>query len=125
MVKHVPFKVYPDMKDIPSYDWKDSSGDDEFLPDTPVYKAYEMECEFLFIGEHGTANSQIKSFISYLSSDGYFSIYDTYTKVGRTKVRYVSNSPSVLYRREEMTDKVIFELTLKVNDPITDITLVK
>lgn len=124
-VKSVPFKVFPDMKDIPSYDWKDSNGDDEYLPDNPTYKSYEMECEFLFIGEHGTANDKIRSFISYLSTDGYFSIYDTYTKIGRTKVRYVSNSPDILYRRDNSDDKVIFKLTLKVTDPITEIILSK
>lgn len=125
MVKHVPFKVYPDMKDISSYDWKDSQGDDEYLPDNIMYKSYDMECEFLFVGEHGSANNNIRNFISFLATNGYFSIYDTYTKIGRTKVRYVSNSPDVLYRRDSSTDKVVFKVTLKVVDPITEITLTK
>ena len=125
MVKHIPFNIYPDMKDLSSYDWKDQNGIEEFIPDNPTYKAYDIECEFLFIGEHGTANDKIRSFISYLSTDGYFSIYDTYTKIGRTKVRYVSNSPDVLYRRDNSDDKVIFKLSLKVTDPISEIILSK
>lgn len=125
MVKHVPFKVYPDMKQLASYDWKDQSGIEEFLSDNPTFKDYDMECEFVFIGEHGTANTQIKGFIDYLAKDGYFSLYDTFTKIGRTKVRYVNNSPDMLHRRDNTTDKVIFKLTLKVTDPVTEIILSK
>lgn len=111
------------MKDIPSRDWPDEHGNDEFIPDKPVYKAYEIECEFVFIGTHGTANEKIRSFLQYLAENGSFSIYDTYTKIGRQNVRYVSNSEDVFYRRDGENDIVVFSVTLKVNDPITDITL--
>lgn len=122
-VKSVPFKIFPDLKDIPSRDWVDENGDDEYIPDTPKYKAYEIECEFVYIGAYESANTQIRSFLNYLSTGGAFKFYDTYTKIGRTNVRYVSFSEDALHRREGDTDKVIFSVTLKVNDPITDITL--
>lgn len=125
MVKSFPFKVYPDMKDVPKRDWVDENGDDEFTPDEPFFKAYEMECEFLFKGSHGTANTQIHSFIDYLSKNGTNAIYDSYTKIGKTKVRYVSYNPEIFHRREDKDDLVVFKLTLKVNDPVTNITLTK
>ena len=124
-IKSVPFKVFPDMKDIPSRDWVDESGIDEFLPNTPFYKAYEIDCQFVYIGAYESANTQIKSFLKYLAEGGFFKFYDTYTKIGRTNIRYVSNDEDIFYRREGNDDIVQFKVTLKVNNPITDITLTK
>ena len=124
-IKSVPFKVFPDMKDIPSRDWVDESGIDEFLLNTPFYKAYEIDCQFVYIGAYESANTQIKSFLKYLAEGGFFKFYDTYTKIGRTNIRYVSNDEDIFYRREGNDDIVQFKVTLKVNDPITDITLTK
>lgn len=122
-VKSVPFKVFPDMKDIPSRDWNDEHGDDEYIPDKPYYKAYEMDCDFVFIGREGSANGMIKDFLTYLAEGGSFQMYDSYTKIGRQDVRYVSYSEDILYRRDNQQDIVVFSVKLKVNDPITDIYL--
>ena len=124
-IKSVPFKLFPDLKEPPSRDWQDEQGNDEYIPDVPYYKAYEIDCEFVFIGTNGTANTQIKAFLSYLAEGGKFKMYDTYTKIGRTDVRYVSYSEDVFYRREGQNDVVVFSVKLKVNDPLTDITLTK
>lgn len=122
-IKSVTFKVFPDLKDVSTRDWMDQQGDDEFLPNIPVYKAYKIECEFVFKGLYETANTQIKSFLKYLAEGGFFKFYDTYTKIGRTNIRYDSYDNDALYRREGQDDIVLFKVTLKVNDPITDITL--
>ena len=124
-IKSVPFKLFPEMKDIPSRSWYDQNGDEEFVPDNPVFKAYEMNCEFVFIGAHGLANSKITEFLSYLANGGMFKFYDSHTKIGRTKVRYVSYSEDILYRNQGSEDIVVFSVTLKVNDPITNIVLSK
>ena len=52
-------------------------------------------------------------------------VYDTYTKIGRQKVRYVSVDDDIFWRQEEGGDIVVFVVTFKVNDPVTDITLSK
>lgn len=124
-IKSIPFKVFPDMKDVPSRDWMDENGDEEYIPDTPYFKAYEMECKFVFIGANGTANTQIRSFLEYLANGGMFRIYDTYTKIGRSEVRYVGYSEDILYRRDEDNDIVVFSVILKVNNPIDEIILQK
>lgn len=124
-IKSIPFKVFPDMKDIPSRSWSDQNGDDEFVPDNPVFKAYSIEVNFVYKGNSGTAASNIKSFISYLAKDGMFSIYDTYTKIGRTNVRYESYSEDYYSSKSGGEDIVTFSVSLKVNDPITDIILSK
>ncbi len=126
-VKSVPFKVLLDAKDIPSRKWLDEHGDDEFVPSTIYYEAYEIDCEFVYIGVYESANAQIKLFRDYLANGGMFKFYDRYTKIGRTNVRYVKGDPDpeIFYRREGNNDIVQFKVTLKVNDPITDITLTK
>lgn len=126
-VKHIPFQIAGEVKNVNTETWLDESGDDEFVPDTLLYKAYEMVCEFVFIGTHGTANAKINEFIAYLTKDSMFSIYDTYTKVGRTKVRLSKgvDDPSVMYRRDGENDVVVFSISLKVNDPTTEIKLTK
>lgn len=126
-VKHIPFQIAGEVKNVNTETWLDENGDDEFVPDTLLYKAYEMVCDFVFIGAHGTANAKINDFINYLSRDGMFSIYDTYTKIGRTNVRLSKgvDNPSVMYRKDGENDIVVFSVSLKVNDPITQITLTK
>lgn len=124
-IKSVPFKIFPDMKEIPSRDWLDEHGDEEYIPTQPYYKAYEMECEFVYIGAYESANAQIRSFLTYLAENGMFKLYDTYSKIGRTNVRYMSYSNDALYRKEGNEDIVLFKVTLKINDPITEITLSK
>lgn len=124
-VKSIPFLIYPKLKEPAKRSWVDESGDDEYVPDTPRFEAYTMDVAFAFIGERGTANVKIRSFLSYLSQDGEFSIYDTYTAIGRTHVRYSSFSDDAFRRREGQNDLVEFKVTLKVNDPITEIRLSK
>lgn len=122
-IKSFPFKIYPKMKEPAKKSWKDENGDDEFVPDTPVFEAYTIEVEFVFIGESGSGGHQIRSFLEYLATNGEFSIYDTYTKIGRTRVRFDYFSDKAFRRRENENDVVQFSVSLKINDPITEITL--
>lgn len=124
-IESIPFLLYPKMKEPAKRSWPDQNGDDEYLPESPVFEAYLMNVDFVFIGERGTANNQIISFMNYLSRDGEFSIYDTYSTLGRTHVRYSSYSGKAFRRREGENDVVQFTVTLKVNDPITEIRLSK
>lgn len=122
-VKHIPFKLYSKAKDIPSRSWNEIDGDDEFIPEIIPLSAYEIECVFVFLGQHGSANDNITSFLEYISSNGSFSIYDTYTKIGRGQVRYVDYNEDAFYRREGNNDIVQFKVTLKINNPRQNILL--
>lgn len=124
-IQHFPFKIYPKMKEPAKKSWKDENGDDEHIPDIPVFEAYTADVEFVFIGEYESANNQITSFLDYLFYNGEFSIYDTYTKIGRTHVRYDAFSDKAYRRRENENDVVQFSVSLKINDPKTQITLSK
>lgn len=122
-IKSMPFIVDGETKDAVKRSWLDEHGDDVFVPDEQMLKAYEIECEFVFKGIYESANTQIASFCQYLRNGGLFSIYDSYTKQGRTNIRYVSRSYDAFYRREGSDDIVIFKVTLEINDPVTNITL--
>lgn len=124
-VKHIPFKIYSNAKDIPSRSWLDSDGDEEFVPTIIPLQAYEIECQFVYIGSEGSANENIVNFLDYISKNGSFSIYDTYSKVGKSNVRFVGFDEDVLYRKEGIDDVVVFSITLKVNNPRENIVLTK
>jgi hypothetical protein len=127
--KEFPFKLYGEAKELPSHDWKDEDGDDEYIPSELPIAAYEMEVEFAYKGVMDSANANIKGFLDYLTGrDGSgveLMVYDTYTKIGRQSVRFVSVGDDVFHRQEEGGDVVVFSVTFKVNNPVTDITLSK
>lgn len=127
--KDFPFKLYGEAKKLPSYDWKDEDGDDEYIPSELKIASYEIDVEFAYKGEMDSANAKIRGFLDYLTGRGgtgaELMVYDTYTKIGKQSVRFVSVKDDVFYRQDESGDVVVFVVTFKVNDPVTDITLNK
>ena len=122
LIKSFPFDIYPEMKDIPKNDWFDEDGDEEFVPDVPVFKAYEAEVEFIYEGARDTGYTNVRSFLNYLATNGLNKIYDSYTSIGKQNVRYQKQSDAKLYRNSTK-EYIIFKVNLKFNDPTTMITL--
>lgn len=122
MVQSIPFLLVPEMKELPSTDWPDEDGDDEYVPSVTHFKAYSMDISFVYIGNYETANEKIRAFWNYVKQ-GTFQFYDQYTSVGRSGVRYVSFSPKAFRRRNNSGDTVEFSMTFKVNDPVENIIL--
>lgn len=113
------------VKDIPKRDWNDEDGDDEFVPDEPKYKAFEMSVKFGYKGDFGSANAKMKALQDYLSK-GTMKVYDSYNRIGRQNVRFVEISDDAeLVRDKEDGDILIITIKLKANDPRTEITLTK
>lgn len=113
------------VKDVPSRDWHDEDGDDEYVPATQRFKAYEMEVGFGYKGGQFTANSALASLKSYLSG-GTMKIYDSYNRIGRQNVRFMEISDdATLVRDSDEGDILIIKVKFKVNDPVTDIVLTK
>ena len=127
--KDFPFKLYGEAKELPSHDWKDEDGDDEYIPNELKIASYEVDVEFAYKGAIDSANTKIKGFLDYLTGRGgtgaELMVYDTYTKIGRQSVRFVSVEEDVFFRQTEYGDILVFVVTFKVNDPVTDITLSK
>ena len=113
-----------ELKEPAKREWHDENGDDEFLPSKPVYKAQEVEIQFACKGEIFSSNKKLKDFIDYLANSGSMKIYDEYNGIARRNVRFVSVSDATLYRKRKATDEaLVFTVKLKINDPVTDVTI--
>lgn len=125
-VKDFPFIPVPlKQKNIFSQSWYDENGDDEFIPSTAYYEPVTISVPFVTIGSLSTCLTNIRAFISELSNV-LFKIYDEYSTVGRQECRLVqySESASVMKYRGSASKVVAeFALEIKINDPVTNISL--
>lgn len=125
--KDFPFMPYGESKDLPAREWADEDGEDTFFPEEIKLKAYDIDVEFAYKGEMGTANSKIEAFLDYLTGKGNtgtcLKVYDTYTKIGRQGVYYKSIDPDLFVRKSDEGDVITFKITFRVTDPRTSITL--
>lgn len=113
------------VKDLPKKEWYDEDGDDEFVPSELKYKPVEMQVKFGYKGDMFSANEKLNILRDYLSGDT-FKIYDSYNRIGRQNVRFLSiNDDAELVRDSAFGDILIITAEFKVNDPRTDITLAK
>lgn len=125
-----PYPILPNPKEPYKNEWADENGDEEYTTKM-YYQSMEISVDFYvkaFDSEEGTAQSlirkQIDGFFS-LISNGEFMIYDSYTGIGRQKVRYAGYDESAYKRRNQSQNwaSAIFTIRFKVNDPITRIVL--
>jgi hypothetical protein len=85
--------------------------------------------EFAYKGTAFSANTAIRGFLNYLTgNDGLghgaeLSVYDTYTRIGRQRVRFLSVENDLIVRNTAEGDVFVFTVHFRVNDPMTDILL--
>lgn len=123
-----PFPVLPTPKEPYKNEWLDENGDDEYNSKM-YYESFEFEVTF-YVKTVGTNAesvlvSQVNEFFSKIK-EGEFMIYDSYTGLGRRKVRYAGYSEEDYKRRDSASEpwaRAIFVVKFKVNDPVTNITL--
>ena len=133
-IKHAPYKVFPQIKNIVTQDWPDEHGEDVFLPKSGIInKAYDYEVEFIYLADDGMATERIRAFCDKIKGK-WLQIYDTYTIMGRKGV-YVEefDSDPTIRRRKVMgvdqdgasiiRDYVYFKVKFRVNDPDTNVVL--
>ncbi len=140
----IPFHVGGEAKDLPSNDWGDLDGIEEYLPQDGLhFKEYDITIKFGWKSESAvspylTANAAMKAFREYLSGreqrqDGnndtysvgvYMMIYHEGTNIGRRNVRFVSMSdqPTYIWSNNNKV-RAIFDVKLRINDPLTDVAL--
>lgn len=112
-------------KNITSQSWYDEHGDDEYIPTTLYYESVEATLKFVYKGKVTDAKNSIKAFINYLEG-GYFKFYDEFYKIGRQQVRLIGFSDEAeLKYVSKASDECVatFSIEVKINDPVTDITL--
>lgn len=130
--QQIPFHIGRKIKDLPVRSWYDENGDDEYVPSSLMTQAYDMTISFICKGSKFSTNTVVSNFISYITgADGtgtVFSIYDTYTKVGRQKCRVMEVADKAqIYRVDDSEmagegDILQFSIQVKVNDPVTNWT---
>ena len=127
--KEFPFELYGKAKELPSQNWYDEHGVEEYTPPSLFMDAYDLKVEFAYKGAKFSANVAIRSFLDYLTgNDGLnqgamLQVYDTYTHIGRQKVRYLSVDNDMIVRNDGDGDVFTFTVNFRVNDPMTDIVL--
>ena len=123
----MPFKLFVEAKAPSKRDWFDEHGDDEYIPNGGLkLKAYTIDVRFCCKGDKYSSNEKIKKFINYLTgldgSGAEMKMYCTWTKIGRKGIRFDKLNDKAELLRDEDGDTLVFTITFKVNDPITDIT---
>lgn len=123
-----PFPALPNPKEPYKNEWKDEDGDDEYNGKM-YYEAIEFSVTFYIktIGANAEALllSQIDGFFSKIR-EREFMIFDSYTGIGRRKVRYAGYDAEEYKRKFKKSSdwaRAIFTIKFKVNDPITRITM--
>lgn len=122
-----PFPILPTPKEPYKNEWLDEHGDDEYNAQM-FYEAMEMQVDFYIItvGQNAVADlvSQVLAFFDKIKQ-GEFKVYDSFTKIGRRKVRYQgANLDNFRERIKNNGTKASCNLsvTFKVNDPVTMMT---
>jgi hypothetical protein len=128
--KSIPFKIMEKVKDPAKRTWYDEHGDEEYIPSDGVYlEAYTMKVEFGCKKVYNSTASvadvrqKVGAFLQYLRTAGMMKMYSSYTRIGRQEVRLESVSDNAKWVSDDNGEFLIFEVTFKVNDPVTDVEL--
>ena len=133
--KEIPFKIFDKVKEPAKRSWYDEHGDDEYIPTTGLMlEAYTMKvklaCKKITNGNQYDSASvddvrlMVGNFLEYLRTSGMMKVYSAHTRIGRQNVRLESiDDDAVWVTEDDGSEFLIFSVTLKVNDPYTDITL--
>lgn len=126
IAKENPYVALPNPKEPYKNSWKDEDGDDEYNF-VMKYEAFTFDVKFLIISEdevYGNTiitaaqsiNTQLNEFFDTVKQ-GEFKIFDSYTGLGRQRVRYDGYKEDDFKERNGKA-RVEFTVTFKVNDPV-------
>lgn len=132
VAKANPFPILPNPKDLYANNWLDMNGEEEYTAKM-FYEPIELEVQFYIktfasatMSAEAVMRSQIDEFFAKIR-EGEFMIYDSYTGIGRRKVRYAGFAEEDFKKRETSDGswaRSIFTVKFKVNDPITRAELI-
>lgn len=128
IAKSNPYPALPTPKEPYKNDWKDENGDDEHTKDL-YYEAFTFDVQFYIktkdtitgnaVTETAaeTIRAKLKAFFD-IVKNGDLMVFDSYTALGRRKVRYAGYKEDKFRSRGDNA-VCIFTITFKVNDPTT------
>lgn len=120
VAKTNPFPAMPSPKEPYKNEWLDEEGDDEYV-EKMYYEAYEFEVTFYIKATgDGSARDIVESVEDFFNKvrQKEFKIYDSYTGIGRRKVRYAGFKEEE-YKSGKDWQRAIFTIRFRANDPIT------
>lgn len=127
VAKTNPYPLLPNPKEPFQNDWKDENGNDEYVAEM-YYEAMEFSVTFYIkafatqtAGAEKVLRTQIDSFFDAIR-EGEFMLFDSYTGLGRQRVRYAGYEEES-FKAGEGWARSIFTITFKANDPITRVIL--
>lgn len=132
IVKEHDIPIQRKPKDPYRNEWYDEHGDDEYIGSQLYMESFTFTETFAMLSREVDSDTsraalakQIEDFQDYLSK-GEFSFYDDYAKRGFRKVRLSEfHAPSRgEYDSIGGKTRVIFDVTFKVNDPVTRMKLI-
>lgn len=126
-----PFKMGGEAKSLPSNDWIEDDGVEEYVPDVLPMKDYDLKIRFGFKASTASqkANAAITAFRDYLTGRDttypgvWLKMYFEGYGIGRQKVRFSSMSEPEYWTSGDC-ERAIFEVTFKVDDPVTEMEIV-
>lgn len=141
----VPFSAGCETKEVASRDWHDEHGEDAYIPQKLMFKAYDAEFEMAYKGQELATNpfdldlafTKISAFKKWLSGNDNSSgtgaelkIYSPYATIGRQGcyLLSISDEDPVVHTKAEGSNVyhenvVTFKVKFRVTDPMTDIVL--
>lgn len=126
IAKTNPYPIFPDAKEPYKNEWKELSGDEEYIaPDGLRFKPIEFSLGLYIkarrqpmssLSASDIVKAQVRSFLTAITKCGTFKMYDGYTAIGFDSVRYVGFSLDSFVARDEWA-RAIYSIKLKVSDP--------
>ncbi len=129
VAKANPYPALPQPKEVYSNSFYDEDGDDEYN-DEIHYESFTFDVEF-FVKAYASGGQsaadvlrkQMSAFFEHIKN-GEFMVYDSYTGLGRRKVRYAGyEEGDDGFKARGDWARLIFSVTFKVNDPVTTVTM--
>ena len=134
LCSEIPFKIYPDAKDVVAKNWRGLHGADAYIPAVNKIKDYDIEVDFLYSGTHANMRNDLDSFAKYINGmlgnspqpalSARLAIYDEYTQTGRKDVRAVNIEFKEYWDTPDFDTECIaaFKVKFHVYDPVTEVT---
>lgn len=126
--RDIPFRMWPERKELPTRDWPERDGVDVYIPGTIPMKPYDMDVKFLFVGDEADIRDNISDFIKFIygrnngATGGRLAIYNEHTGMGRKDVVVSKVQDELFFVSDEDPDCVAqFSVTFTVHDPVTDV----
>lgn len=127
----VPFKLFPETKELVTREWAGKDGRDVYIPKNIPLAAYDIDVECMYKGTDDKMRDNIEAFLKFMygrnggATGGRLAVYDEYTKIGRKDIHLKEVGEDIYYDVDYDDEQFAkFKITLTVEDPSTEVTVI-